>query len=204
MVEADNKGLRYSEGKLRYDLFPPDAYEEIVKVYTEGARKYASRNWERGMDWSQCLRALKSHLNKWELGKTHDDELTECRHLAMVAWNAIALLTYELRDIGNNDIPEIYHPEASEKVEEKDMPERDLHQFTPIDESAPDLHQFTPIDESAYELGILKRCLRRDKSGAYYLSSHVNSFPRTLWVDATHRFTPDDYRSTTDSITIRT
>lgn len=105
LVQADNKGLRFSKGKLRYDLFPPEALEEIVRVYTRGAEKYAERNWERGMKWSECLRALKSHMTKWEKGEVFDDELTDCRHLAMVAWNAIALLVYEMRGIGENNIP---------------------------------------------------------------------------------------------------
>ncbi len=57
------------------------------------------------MKYSECLRALKSHMTKWEKGEIYDDELTDCRHLAMVAWNAIALLVYEIRGIGENNIP---------------------------------------------------------------------------------------------------
>lgn len=104
-IEEVTAGKRFSEGKLRWDLLPPDALKELTVVYTEGAKKYDDRNWEKGMDWHEMIRALKSHLNKWELGEVYDDELTNCRHLAMVAWNAIGLLTYELRGIGNNDIP---------------------------------------------------------------------------------------------------
>lgn len=105
LTKPDNQGLRYSKGKLRYDLFPPEAFEEIVRVYTRGAEKYEERNWERGMKWSECLRALKSHLTKWEKGETFDDELIDCHNMAMVAWNAIALLTYQLRNIGIRDVP---------------------------------------------------------------------------------------------------
>ena len=31
---------------------------------------------------------------------------TGCHHLAMAAWNILALMTYDLRRIGDNDIPE--------------------------------------------------------------------------------------------------
>jgi len=103
-IEAQkNAGLRYDQGKIRWDLVPPDAMLEIARIYTRGAEKYAPRNWELGMDWGKCLRALKSHLNKWELGETFDDELTDCRNMAMVAWNAMALLSYEMRKIGKDD-----------------------------------------------------------------------------------------------------
>jgi len=98
-------GVKYDGGKPRWDLLPPDAMLELVKVYTRGAEKYADRNWEEGMEYHRVLRALKSHLNKWELGDSMDDEYPDLRHMAMVAWNAIALLTYELRGIGENDIP---------------------------------------------------------------------------------------------------
>jgi len=107
-------GLRYDQGKLRWDLLPPDAIEELVRVYTEGAKKYEDRNWEKGMRYGTCVRALKSHLNKWEKGAEFDEELTECRHLAMVAWNALAILTYQLRGVGTDDRPRIQNtPEQS-------------------------------------------------------------------------------------------
>jgi hypothetical protein len=98
------EGLRYDAGKLRFDLMPPDAEEEIIRVYTRGAMKYEDRNWERGMAWHKCLGPLKRHLNKWEKGAMMDEEYPELHHMAMVAWNAIALLTYELRQIGDNDV----------------------------------------------------------------------------------------------------
>lgn len=100
-------GKRYDAGKLRWDLIPPDALEELVRVYTKGAEKYDARNWEKGMSWGRCLRALKSHLNKWEKGQQKDDEYPELYNMAMVAWNAFALLAYEMRKIGEDDRPKI-------------------------------------------------------------------------------------------------
>src|SRR3546814_2609897 len=40
-------GLRYNEGKTRYDLIPADALDLLAQVYSEGAKKYAPRNWEQ-------------------------------------------------------------------------------------------------------------------------------------------------------------
>jgi len=107
-MSEKNTGLRYDDGKLRYDLMPPDAIEEIVRVFTVGARKYAERNWENGMKWGKCAAALERHLAKWKKGASRDEEYPELYHMAMVAWNAIALLTYELRDVGENDIMGIH------------------------------------------------------------------------------------------------
>ena len=104
---SPKQGLRYDQGKLRWDLLPPDVMEELVRVYTKGAEKYAERNWELGMDWGKCLRALKSHLNKWEKGQQRDDEYPELYNLAMVMWNAAALLAYELRGIGKDNRPNL-------------------------------------------------------------------------------------------------
>jgi len=95
-------GLRFDAGKNRVDLLPPDALMELGKVYAYGATKYASRNWERGMPWSKVIGPLLRHLFKWMMGQKIDEESGQL-HSAMIAWNAIALLTYELRGIGHDD-----------------------------------------------------------------------------------------------------
>lgn len=104
-ITADGKGLRFDEGKPRVDLIPGDAMLEIGSVYAYGCKKYAVRNWERGMPWSKCLGPLLRHLFKWMMGQKYDNgpKGSGEMHIAMVAWNAIALLTYELRGIGEDD-----------------------------------------------------------------------------------------------------
>lgn len=88
-----NEGLRYNEGKLRYDLLEPYAIEELVKVFTRGAEKYAPRNWEKGMDWSKMLASLKRHIAEWEKGDDFDKE-SGLYHMAHAAWNALALVSF--------------------------------------------------------------------------------------------------------------
>lgn len=104
---ADGGGLRLDAGKSRVDLLPADALMELGQVYRAGDIKYAAlggpRNWERGMPWSKVLGPLLRHLFKWMRGQQIDEESGQ-RHIAMVAWNALALLTYELRQIGTNDV----------------------------------------------------------------------------------------------------
>lgn len=98
------RGLRYNADKLRYDLVPPDAMEALVRVFTFGAQKYAPRNWEKGMPWMECDASLRRHLAAWEMGERLDPESGE-PHLAHAVWNALALLTFELRGIGEDDRP---------------------------------------------------------------------------------------------------
>ena len=87
------EGLRYNEGKVRHDLFEPNAINELAKVFTKGAEKYLPRNWERGMKWSKVIASLKRHLNAFERGEDFDPE-TGLHHTAHVAWNALALQSY--------------------------------------------------------------------------------------------------------------
>lgn len=96
---------RYDKGKLRFDLLPGDGVEELVRVFTYGAQKYADRNWELGMSWSRCLASLFRHV--WAFFYKHEsfDEESGCHHMAHATWNALALVVYDLRKIGTDDRP---------------------------------------------------------------------------------------------------
>lgn len=86
-IKKDGGGLRYNEGKLRYDLLHPVATEGIVKVLTKGAKKYEPRNWERGMSWTSVLSSMKRHIAAFEQGEDFDPE-TGCLHMDHVQCNA--------------------------------------------------------------------------------------------------------------------
>ena len=90
---------RFDEGKVRHDLIPAWALEQIAEVYTYGCQKYDDNNWWKGMDWNKVQGPLERHYNKWKRGHIKDDE-SNCYHLAMVAWNAIALMCYQENKIG--------------------------------------------------------------------------------------------------------
>jgi len=102
MVEADNGGLRYNEGKSRVDLIPPDVLLALGKVYAYGTQKYADRNWERGMSYSTVYGCLLRHILKWAAGEAADAE-SGLPHIDMVVWNAMVLSAYEKRGIGTDD-----------------------------------------------------------------------------------------------------
>lgn len=102
-VKADGGGLRFNVGKNMIELLPPEWIWGIGMVTTRGSIKYAIRNWERGMKWSYLVGCTFRHLIKFVCGERYDKE-TGCHHLAMVAWNALALMTYDIRKIGENDL----------------------------------------------------------------------------------------------------
>lgn len=87
------KGLRYNEGKLRYDLLHPVAQEGLAKVLTIGANKYAHRNWEKGMEWTTVLASLKRHLAAFERGEDFDEESGEL-HINHIQANAHFISSY--------------------------------------------------------------------------------------------------------------
>jgi len=91
---ADTVGVKYDAGKLRYDLIPAEALEELARVYTIGAVKYSDNNWRHGLVYSRLFGALMRHAWAWMRGESHDPDGQH--HLASVAWCALALLQFEI------------------------------------------------------------------------------------------------------------
>ena len=86
------ESLKYDNEKLRWDLLPLEDIEDVVKVYTEGTKKYVPNSWQNLTDgYNRYKAAMFRHLLEYEKGNTIDEE-TGCKHLAQVVWNAIAML----------------------------------------------------------------------------------------------------------------
>lgn len=113
MVELNNDAaLRYDADKPRYDLVPADSYAELVAVYSMGAKKYAPRNWEKGMSWSRCFASIMRHAWAFWRGEEIDPE-SGLHHMAHVAWNALALVSYSKRKVGTDDRPKMAREDHS-------------------------------------------------------------------------------------------
>ena len=97
-----NEAVKNDRGKLRYDLIPACALEELVRVYTFGAGKYGDRNWEKGMNWGRVFGAIMRHLWAWWGGEDRDAE-TGISHVAHAAWGCFTLLAYLSRGSGADD-----------------------------------------------------------------------------------------------------
>lgn len=89
----EEKGLRYNDGKIRFDLLEPFSVEKLAEVFSFGAKKYPPNNWLIGMPWMDVVASLKRHLNKFEAGEDFDSE-SNLLHMAHVAWNAMAIVSY--------------------------------------------------------------------------------------------------------------
>jgi hypothetical protein len=85
---------KFDEGKSRYDLIPPEALNEVARVFAIGAAKYGDRNWESGLSWGRIFAAMMRHA--WDFWRGERlDPVDGQHHLASVAWGAIVLMTYE-------------------------------------------------------------------------------------------------------------
>jgi hypothetical protein len=89
----------------RFDLLPPDALKAVAEHYgrntTEFGGKYGDRNWEKAYPWHLSFASLQRHAQAWWSGEELDEE--DQPHVAAMAWHALALLTFSLRGIGEDD-----------------------------------------------------------------------------------------------------
>ena len=97
-------GKKYDAGKLRMDLLPLDAIEEVVKVLTFGASKYGDWNWSKGMSWSRLFGAAMRHLWAFWKGEVYDKE-SKINHLAHCSCCILFLLHYSIYKSGIDDRP---------------------------------------------------------------------------------------------------
>lgn len=98
------EGRKDDQGKLPYDLIPPELLEATAAVLRFGAAKYEPRNWEKGMAWSRPFAALMRHMWEWWKGNDIDPE-TGMNHLWHAACCIAFLISYEMREIGEDDRP---------------------------------------------------------------------------------------------------
>jgi hypothetical protein len=102
-----SNGIKFDQDKVRMELLPPFAQEEIAKVLTYGARKYDPYNWAKGMPWTRVYGAAIRHLNAFARGEDTDPE-TGLSHVAHAACNLMFLLEYER-----------FHPELDDRYGKK-------------------------------------------------------------------------------------
>lgn len=93
-------GTKYDSGKLRWDLVFLDALEEVVRVSSYGATKYADRNCELGMPYGKLYAAAQRHLGaRFIRGQKINPQDGNLLHLAQAAWSILLLLAYDLRGV---------------------------------------------------------------------------------------------------------
>lgn len=92
------QGRKFDSGKLRYDLIPVLAQEEVVKVVTLGAEKYDPENWKRVPEGRRrYYAAAMRHIEAWRKGEKQDEIGTH--HIANAISNLMFILEKELQGI---------------------------------------------------------------------------------------------------------
>lgn len=95
-------GMKYDGGKPRMDLLPMDALLGGADVFTYGAEKYASRNWEKGMSWGRLIGGALRHLAAIMLGQDTDEESGK-PHVDHLLCCVLMLSAHMKRGIGTDD-----------------------------------------------------------------------------------------------------
>jgi hypothetical protein len=74
-ANARGEGFKADEGKPDWSLLPLDVIEEVVKVLTSGAKKYARDNWQKVPGArDRYFAAMLRHLTAWQRGEANDPE----------------------------------------------------------------------------------------------------------------------------------
>lgn len=86
-------GKKWDGGKLRWDLVPWEAFEQVVERFTHGSVKYGDWNWTKVDDGeNRYFSALMRHLIAHRKGELYDPDFPGNLHMAAACWNALVLL----------------------------------------------------------------------------------------------------------------
>lgn len=96
-------GEKKDEGKARFELLPYDVLAAVARILTAGAKKYADRNWEKGIAYGRVFGAAQRHLtNFWNAKLEGRDGINHADGNEMDIDHAICELmfisAYEKRD----------------------------------------------------------------------------------------------------------
>jgi len=92
-ILREQVAIKHDSEKVEYHYISPVFLEELSKVLTFGAKKYAAHNWRAGFKYSRVFSALMRHLMAWLSGETYDKE-TGLNHLAHAACCIMFLLEF--------------------------------------------------------------------------------------------------------------
>lgn len=101
-IEDGETGGQKGQKLARYDLIPPEALDEIARVYGFGAAKYDDLNYLKGFSWRLSIGAGLRHIFAWIRSEDYDPE-SGLHHLAHAAWHMLTLMTFQWNRLGKDD-----------------------------------------------------------------------------------------------------
>jgi len=101
-------GEKKDEGKARFELLPYEAIEAVARILTAGAKKYADRNWEKGIAYGRVFGAIQRHLTAfWNARLSGSDGINHAdgneSHLDHAICELMFLSAYEKRGMKDFD-----------------------------------------------------------------------------------------------------
>jgi len=90
-LAAEERSLRYNNGKPDYSLIPLSAMKEAAHVLEYGATKYAIDNWMKPTNWRVSYACLMRHMSAWQSGEDLDPE-SQRNHLGHAMCNILQML----------------------------------------------------------------------------------------------------------------
>lgn len=105
---------KLDQDKVPLQLVPASLMWSVATILAFGAKKYAPRAWEKGMEWSRVYGALLRHLTCWFAGKGPTsrsfiwgelDSETKHSHLWHAGCCLAFLIEYEETNVGTDDRP---------------------------------------------------------------------------------------------------
>jgi hypothetical protein len=97
------QGIKQDQEKVRLELISPAALESLGRVLTFGAKKYAARNWEKGIAWSRIVGAILRHTLAIMRGELVDPETGE-PHAAHIMCESMFLTHFFFKKPETNDL----------------------------------------------------------------------------------------------------
>lgn len=111
------QGRKFDGGKLRYDLIPVMALEDVVKGLTYGTIKYDDNNWVKVPEGrKRYIAAAMRHVEKYRMGVLFDEE-SGVHHLSAAIDNLMFIVEKDLR--GWEDVSEESIPEKTEDISQE-------------------------------------------------------------------------------------
>lgn len=98
-----NEGRKDDHQKIRWDLFPFAAADEVVRVLTYGAKKYGDENWRKVPDLQRrYMGAALRHLSSYIQGQENDPE-SNLSHLAHAVCSLMFIMEDKLKGDKNEN-----------------------------------------------------------------------------------------------------
>lgn len=97
--------LREALGVPYLKQLPLEALAAGAASLEYGAKKYADRNWEKGLPWQQMIDSLKRHIDDFERRHDYDngDDGSGMHQVCMIMASAMMLSASVIRGIGEDD-----------------------------------------------------------------------------------------------------